>query len=154
MPDDATKILSQIEAGDASATDQFLPLVYSELGTLAAVKLDREKPGQTLVEATALVHEAYVRLVDVEKVQHWDSRGHFFAAAAEAMRRILIDSARKKASKKRGGDRVRQILDEQQGRRNIWYLNFKFQIKSTVGLPPPGRYNPRIDSIGKSCPVR
>lgn len=100
---DVTQILSRIESGDPSATEQLLPLVYEELRKLAAAKLSHEKPGQTL-QATALVHEAYLRLVDVEKVQQWDSRGHFFAAAAEAMRRILVDSARRKASLKRGGD--------------------------------------------------
>jgi RNA polymerase sigma factor (TIGR02999 family) len=92
---DATQILSDIESGDPSAADQLLPLVYEELRKLAAAKLANEKPGQTL-QATALVHEAYVRLVDVEKAQHWNSRGHFFGAAAEAMRRILIESARRK----------------------------------------------------------
>ena len=90
-----TQILSQIESGDPSAAEQLLPLVYEELRKLAAAKLVQEKPGQTL-QATALVHEAYLRLVDVEKVQHWDSRGHFFAAAAEAMRRILVEQARKR----------------------------------------------------------
>src|SRR5207253_4736936 len=85
---EATRILSAIEQGDAHAAEQLLPLVYEELRKLAAQKLAQEVPGQTL-EATALVHEAYLRLVDVEKAQHWDSRGHFFAAAAEAMRRIL-----------------------------------------------------------------
>ena len=94
MPD-VTQILSQIESGDPSAAEQLLPLVYEELRKLAAAKLVQEKPGQTL-QATALVHEAYLRLVDVEKVQHWDSRGHFFAAAAEAMRRILVEQARKR----------------------------------------------------------
>src|SRR5262249_5682697 len=84
---DVTRILSAIEQGDPSAADQLLPLVYDELRQLAAQKLAQEKPGQTL-QPTALVHEAYLRLVDVERVQHWDSRGHFFAAAAEAMRRI------------------------------------------------------------------
>jgi RNA polymerase sigma factor (TIGR02999 family) len=92
---DVTQILSQIESGDPSAADQLLPLVYEELRKLAAAKLVQEKPGQTL-QATALVHEAYLRLVDVEKAQHWDSRGHFFAAAAEAMRRILVEQARKR----------------------------------------------------------
>ena len=98
---DVTRILSQIESGDPTAADQLLPLVYDELRKLAAAKLAHEKPGQTL-QATALVHEAYIRLVDVEKAQQWDSRGHFFAAAAEAMRRILVDNARRKASAKRG----------------------------------------------------
>jgi RNA polymerase sigma factor (TIGR02999 family) len=90
-----TRILSAIENGDPHAAEQLLPLVYDELRKLAAQKLGHENPGQTL-EATALVHEAYLRLVDVERAQHWDSRGHFFAAAAQAMRRILIESARRK----------------------------------------------------------
>jgi RNA polymerase sigma factor (TIGR02999 family) len=90
-----TRILCAIQQGDARAAEQLLPLVYDELRKLAAHKLAQEKPGQTL-EATALVHEAYLRLVDGDKVQHWSSRGHFFAAAAEAMRRILIESARRK----------------------------------------------------------
>jgi RNA polymerase sigma factor (TIGR02999 family) len=92
---EVTRILSAIEQGDPLAAAQLLPLVYDELRRLAAAKLAQEKPGQTL-EATALVHEAYLRLVDAEKAQHWNSRGHFFAAAAEAMRRILIESARRK----------------------------------------------------------
>ena len=93
---DVTQILSQIESGDPSAAEQLLPLVYEELRKLAAAKLAQEKPGQTL-QATALVHEAYLRLVDVEKAQHWNSRGHFFGAAAEAMRRILVENARRKS---------------------------------------------------------
>src|SRR5687768_10930777 len=92
---DVTQILAQISSGDPSAGEQLLPLVYEELRKLAAAKLVQEKPGQTL-QATSLVHEAYLRLVDVEKVQHWDSRGHFFSAAAEAMRRILVEQARKR----------------------------------------------------------
>src|SRR5687767_9207525 len=99
---DVTRILSQIEQGDPQAAEQLLPLVYAELRKLAAAKLAQEKPGQTL-QATALVHEAYVRLVDVEKAQPWESRGHFFAAAAEAMRRILIQNVRRKRAQKRGG---------------------------------------------------
>jgi RNA polymerase sigma factor (TIGR02999 family) len=99
---DVTQVLSRIESGDPKATEQLLPLVYNELRKLAAAKLGQEKPGQML-QATALVHEAYIRLVDVEKVRHWESRGHFFAAAAEAMRRILVDDARRRASLKRGG---------------------------------------------------
>ena len=87
---DVTQILSEIEHGDPAAAEQLLPLVYDELRKLAAAKLANEKPGQTL-QATALVHEAYLRLVDVEQAQHWNSRGHFFAAAAEAMRRILVE---------------------------------------------------------------
>src|SRR4051812_49927133 len=96
---DITRILSDIEHGDPLAAEQLLPLVYDELRKLAAQKLVQEKPGQTL-QATALVHEAYLRLVDVDKAQSWNSRGHFFAAAAEAMRRILVDQARRKQSEK------------------------------------------------------
>ena len=103
---EVTRILSQIESGDPAAADQLLPLVYDELRKLAAARLAHEKPGQTL-QATALVHEAYVRLVDVDKAQQWNSRGHFFAAAAEAMRRILVDAARRKLRPKHGGDRDR-----------------------------------------------
>lgn len=99
---DVTRILSAIEQGDPHAAEKLLPLVYDELRKLATRKMAREKPGQTL-QATALVHEAYVRLVDDEKVRHWDSRGHFFAAAAEAMRRILVDGARRRGAEKRGG---------------------------------------------------
>lgn len=106
---DVTHILSAIEAGDLHASAHLLPLVYEELRKLAAAKLAQEKPGQTL-QATALVHDAYVRLVDVEKVQHWDSRGHFFAAAAEAMRRILVESARRKGREKHGGRLDRKEL--------------------------------------------
>ena len=108
---DVTRILSAIEQGDPHAAGQLLPLVYEELRKLAAQKLAQEKPGQTL-QATALVHEAYVRLVDVEKAQHWDSRRHFFAAAAEAMRRILVENARRHRSIKHGGGRGRIDLDE------------------------------------------
>jgi RNA polymerase sigma factor (TIGR02999 family) len=107
---DVTQVLSQIESGDPSAAGQLLPLVYEQLRSLAAAKLAEEKPGQTL-QATALVHEAYLRLVDVETAQRWNSRGHFFAAAAEAMRRILIDQARRKKSHKRGGKGRRVSLD-------------------------------------------
>jgi RNA polymerase sigma factor (TIGR02999 family) len=108
---EVTGVLSAIEAGDPLAAEQLLPLVYQELRQLAAQKLALEKPGQTL-EATGLVHEAYLWLVDVEKAQHWDSRAHFFAAAAEAMRRILIDQARRKRRPKHGGGRNRVSLDE------------------------------------------
>ena len=108
---DVTQILSRIEAGDPTATEHLLPLVYDELKRLAAQRLTHEKPGQTL-QATALVHDAYIRLVDVEKVQRWDSRGHFFAAAAEAMRRILVDNAHRKNALKRGGDRIRVELSD------------------------------------------
>ena len=107
---DVTQILSQIESGDPKAAEQLLPLVYDELRGLAAQKMAQEMPGRTL-QATALVHEAYIRLVDVDKVQHWDSRGHFFAAAAEAMRRILVESARRKQRIRRGGDRRRIDLE-------------------------------------------
>ncbi len=112
---DVTRILSAIEEGDLSASDQLLPLVYDELRKLAAQKLAQEKPGQTL-QATALVHEAYLRLVasddaSAPREQSWNSRGHFFAAAAEAMRRILIDNARRKQSQKAGGGLVRQDVD-------------------------------------------
>ncbi len=110
---DVTQILSQIESGDPKASDQLLPLVYEELRKLAAAKLAQEKPGQTL-QATALVHEAYIRLVDVDKAQHWNSRGHFFAAAAEAMRRILVNRARDKQRLKRSGDRRHIDLDSVQ----------------------------------------
>ncbi len=106
---DVTRILSQIESGDPSAAEELLPLVYEELRKLAAAKIAQEKPGQTL-QATALVHEAYLRLVDVEKSSHWESRGHFFAAAAEAMRRILVENARRKLRIKRGGDQKRLDL--------------------------------------------
>jgi len=107
---DVTRILNAIERGDTRAADKLLPLVYEELRLLAAQKLSREPPGQTL-QATALVHEAYLRLVGAE-AQSWKSRGHFFAAAAEAMRRILVENARRKRSLKRGGDRQRVRLDE------------------------------------------
>ncbi len=109
---DVTRILSAIEQGDPSAAGELLPLVYEELRKLAAARMAQENPGQTL-QATALVHEAFVRLVDVEKAQHWDSRGHFFAAAAEAMRRILVENARRHASLKRGAGANRVELDDQ-----------------------------------------
>src|SRR5882724_5535434 len=114
---EVTKILSAIEQGDPSAAEQLLPLVYEELRQLAAQRLAQEKPGQTL-QATALVHEAYLRLVaspgreSGEPELHWNSRGHFFAAAAEAMRRILIDNAHHKRRPKHGGERQRIDLDE------------------------------------------
>lgn len=108
---EVTRILSAVEQGDAHAAEQLLPLIYDELRQLAAQKLAEEKPGQTL-QATALVHDAYVRLVDVEQVQHWNSRGHFFAAAAEAMRRILVEQARRKHRTKHGGAYRRVNLDE------------------------------------------
>jgi RNA polymerase sigma factor (TIGR02999 family) len=108
---DVTRILSAIEQGDPTAAEQLLPLVYDELRKLAASKMAQEAPGQTL-QATALVHEAYLRLVDVAKVQHWESRGHFFAAAGEAMRRILVENARQKRSRKGGGGLQRRELED------------------------------------------
>src|SRR5579864_567287 len=106
-----TRILSAIEQGDPRAAEQLLPLVYDELRKLAAQRLTQEKPGQTL-QTTALVHDAYIRLVDVEKAQHWNSRGHFFAAAAEAMRRILVERARRKGRIRHGGGlRRADLLD-------------------------------------------
>jgi RNA polymerase sigma factor (TIGR02999 family) len=117
---DVTRILSAVERGDPRAAEQLLPLVDDELRVLAAQRLAREKPGQTL-QATALVHEAYLRLVDVEKAQQWDSRGHFFAAAAEAMRRILVENARQKRSQKAGYGRQRHSLDD---------------VEATVGASP------------------
>src|SRR6266513_500928 len=108
---EVTRILRAIEQGDPHAADQLLPLVYDELRQLAAQRLAQEKPGQTL-EATALVHEAYLRLVYEDKAQHWNSRGHFFAAAAEAMRRFLVEQARRKQRVRHGAGRVRIELDE------------------------------------------
>jgi len=108
---DITRILSQIEAGDPSASEKLLPLVYDELRQLAAAKLAHEKPGQTL-QATALVHEAYLRLVGGEAEPHWNGRGHFISAAAEAMRRILVDNARRKQTEKHGGKRQRLDLSQ------------------------------------------
>jgi len=106
-----TQILSKIEHGDVAAAEQLLPMVYEELRRLASQKLAREKAGQTL-QTTALVHEAYIRLVDSEQARQWNSRGHFFAAAAEAMRRILIEQARRKATVRHGGGRKRVEFDE------------------------------------------
>jgi RNA polymerase sigma factor (TIGR02999 family) len=107
---EVTRILSAITQGDPHAAERLLPLVYDELRKLAAQKLSQEKPGQTL-QATALVHDAYLRLVDAKNAPHWNGRGHFFAAAAEAMRRILVDQARRKRSRKRGGDLARREID-------------------------------------------
>src|SRR6516165_890307 len=108
---EVTRILSAIEQGDPRAAEQLLPLVYDELRRLAAQRLAQEKPGQTL-QPTALVHEAYLRLVDVDQARHWDSRGHFFAAAAEAMRRILVENARRKMRGKHGGQLQRLALED------------------------------------------
>ena len=108
---EVTRILSGSEAGDPHAAEQLLPLVYDELRKLATQKLAQEKPGQTL-EATVLVHEAYLRLVDVKQAPHWENCRHFFAAAAEAMRRILVEQARRKRSRKHGGGLVRKDLGD------------------------------------------
>jgi RNA polymerase sigma factor (TIGR02999 family) len=108
---DVTRILSQIEQGDPQAAEKLLPLVYDELRKLAAVKLAQEKPGQTL-QATALVHDAFIRLVDGASEKSWNSRGHFFGAAAEAMRRILVEQARRKAAMKAGGQAERRLLTD------------------------------------------
>jgi RNA polymerase sigma factor (TIGR02999 family) len=110
---DVTRILAAIEGGDTRASEQLLPLVYEELRKLARQNLSREKPGQTL-QATALVHEAYVRLVDTEQQQEWNSRGHFFAAAAEAMRRILVEKARRRQRRRHGGDVQKQPIEDQE----------------------------------------
>jgi RNA polymerase sigma factor (TIGR02999 family) len=108
---DVTRILCAIEHGDPHAAEELLPFIYGELRKLAAERMAQEKPGHTL-QATALVHEAYLRLVDGKKAQHWDSRGHFFAAAAESMRRILVERARKKKRQRHGGGRHRVDLQE------------------------------------------
>jgi RNA polymerase sigma factor (TIGR02999 family) len=108
---EVAQLLSAIHQGDALAAERLLPLVYNELRALAAQMMARERPGQSL-QATALVHEAYMRLVAVDEAPHWDSRGHFFAAAAEAMRRILVDQARRRHAAKRGGQAVREELHE------------------------------------------
>src|ERR671935_62293 len=115
---EVTRILSAIEQGDPHAAGQLLPLVYEELRSLAAQKMAQEAPGQTL-QATALVHEAYLRLVDADVVQQWDSRGHFFAAAAEAMRRILVESARRRRSDKHGGGLRRIDFDAAQSQAEL-----------------------------------
>src|SRR5262245_56700979 len=110
---EVTRVLSMIEQADSQAAEQLLPLVYDELRKLAAQRLAQEKPGQTL-QATALVHEAYLRLVEGESPQHWSGRGHFFGAAAEAMRRILVDQARRKASLRQGGEMQRLPMEDQE----------------------------------------
>ena len=119
---DVTQILSAIEQGDAQAPEKLLPLVYNELRKLATARMANESPNHTL-QATALVHEAYIRLVDVDEVQHWDSRRHFFTAAAEAMRRILIEKARRKKGIKHGGHLQRQDI---------------LEAELTVAAPPDG----------------
>src|SRR6187401_907725 len=110
--ENVTRILQKIEQGDPAAADELLPLIYDELRALASQRMRQERPGQTL-DATALVHDAYLRLVDVEQAQHWNNRGHFFAAAAEAMRRLLIERARRKKRLRHGGGRQRVDLDAQ-----------------------------------------
>jgi RNA polymerase sigma factor (TIGR02999 family) len=136
---DVTRILSQIESGDPKAAAQLLPLVYDELRKLAAARMAAEAPDHTL-QATALVHEAYLRLVDVDKVQHWNSRGHFFGAAAEAMRRILIEAARSRSRQKRGGDGQRLDLED---------------VNLAVTLPPDELLDlsGAIDSLAAHDPV-
>ncbi len=136
---DVTRILSAIEQGDPRAAEQLLPLVYDELRKLAAQKMAEEKPGQTL-QPTALVHEAYLRLVGVEQVQHWNSRGHFFGAAAEAMRRILIEAARSRSRQKRGGEGQRLGLED---------------VNLVVTLPPDELLdlNDAIDALAAHDPV-
>ena len=150
---DVTRVLFAIEQGDPHAAEQLLPLVYDELRKLAAQKLAREKPGQTL-QATALVHEAYMRLVGTETAQRWDSRGHFFAAAAEAMRRILVDRARDRKRLKRGGGRGRVDLDEaltELGREDplcarLVALRFFAGLTQAEGLgKSPGQADARIE---------
>jgi RNA polymerase sigma factor (TIGR02999 family) len=134
---EVTQILSAIEQGDTRAADQLFPLIYEALRELAAAKLVHEAPGQTL-QATALVHEAYLKLVET-KAQHWNSRGHFFAAAAEAMRRILVDQARRKYSLKRGGDRVREPLDEAKVMAPKWARTSSRWTRRWTVLPPGTR---------------
>jgi RNA polymerase sigma factor (TIGR02999 family) len=136
---DVTRILSAIEQGDPKAAEQLLPLVYDELRILAAQRMAQEKPGQTL-QATALVHEAYLRLVDGQQLQHWNSRGHFFGAAAEAMRRILIEAARNRGRQKRGGDARRLDLED---------------VNLAVTLPPDELFdmNDAIDALAAHDPV-
>ena len=128
---DVTRILAQLESGDASAAEQLLPLVYNELRRLAAASLADEKSSQTL-QPTALVHEAYLRLVDTDRAQHWNSRGHFFGAAAEAMRRILVVRARARQSLKRGGNRLRVKVADLEDRSST------SQVETTQTLPISG----------------
>jgi RNA polymerase sigma factor (TIGR02999 family) len=154
---DVTRILSQIEQGDPQAAEKLLPLVYEELRKLAAAKLAQEKPGQTL-QATALVHEAYIRLVDVDKAHAWNSRGHFFGAAAEAMRRILVDQARRKDGPKAGGNYCRVELSHLQPEMpgpnlNILSLNELCRagiagFEAAYGRNRPNIIQPRRQAIG------
>ena len=136
---EVTRILNAIEQGDRHASGELLPLVYDALRRLAAEKMAQESPGQTL-QATALVHEVYLRLVDTEKAQQWDSRGHFFGAAAEAMRRILVEQARRRNRIKRGGDRERVDFD---------------QVELSSGAPPDQLLliNDELDRLTAEEPV-
>jgi RNA polymerase sigma factor (TIGR02999 family) len=138
---EVTRILSAIEEGDPQAAAQLLPLVYDELRKLAAEKMAQERPGQTL-QATALVHEAYLRLVDTDQARRWDSRGHFFAAAAEAMRRILVENARRRRSEKHGG-RLRRI---------------DFEEAQSLAEPPPAddllALDEALDQLAAEDPVK
>jgi RNA polymerase sigma factor (TIGR02999 family) len=134
---EVTRILSAVEQGDPHAAEQLLPLVYEELRRLAAQKMAQEAPEQTL-QATALVHEAYLRLVDSDQARHWNSRGHFFAAAAEAMRRILVDHARRKNALRRGGDRQRlDLADVAEPSRSGDLLALNEALQKLTALDPP-----------------
>jgi RNA polymerase sigma factor (TIGR02999 family) len=135
---DVTRILSALDQGDSAAAEQLLPLVYDQLRTLAAARMAREAPGQTL-EATALVHEAYLRLVAGEHPQRWNSRGHFFAAAAEAMRRILVDQARHKHTRRAGGDRQQvavSLVELEAAGPQIDLLSLNDALQRLEGLDP------------------
>ncbi len=136
---DVTQILQKIASGEPQASEELLPLVYDELRKLAARRMISERPDHTL-QATALVHEAYVRLVDTEKAQHWDSRGHFFSAAAEAMRRILVDNARRKDRPKHGGGLERIELSEAvfnvEGDRSIELLDLNDALETLAAKDP------------------
>lgn len=137
---EVTRILSEVEQGDPHAAAHLLPLVYAELRQLAARRLAQEQPGQTL-QATALVHEAYLRLVDVEKAQHWHSRGHFFAAAAEAMRRILVERARRRQSDKHGGQ----------------WRRLDFEAADAVAEPDPAELlalDEALDQLAREDPIK
>jgi RNA polymerase sigma factor (TIGR02999 family) len=146
--DAITQVLKAIEQGDPHAAEQLLPLVYDELRKLAAEKLAQEKPGQTL-QATALVHEAYLRLVGAAQTQDWDGRGHFFAAAAEAMRRILIDRARHKQTRKAGGgrrrldlDNIEPVLEDENGDRLLVLNEASWSNSGFSPASPPSRRPP------------
>ncbi|HBI41895.1 MAG TPA: hypothetical protein DDY78_03435 [Planctomycetales bacterium] len=144
---DVTQVLDALARGDACAADRLLPLVYDELRALAAQRLAQEQPGQTL-QATALVHEAYLRLLDGDKAAHWNSRAHFFGAAAEAMRRILVDQARRKQAAKHGGDVARQDLDGLE----IALPEIPEDLVAQVKILEPGSETWRIWNRGRNCP--